>query len=352
MKPKISVMMHTASCDYFLNNQGIPSYFYEVTRNLSYQTFKKFEFIYVDTFYEQNKESFAKLELPFKVKHVPIHSAHRYWYDRGNVYISAAKNTGILYADGDLCITFDDSEFFPPHLLELYWKYYSNNQCMHALHKRMTKIAMEDGKVKNPIDGEIYINDHRFKHVETKHRQHLHGSWTYAGTSFALEDALKINGFNERMDGCKSLEDCDFGGRLALLFSQENKDRKFAIDKEGYCFILDHQSYGEDVALPDAYGHIEGHVETNRKRINNFIAIENYGMLKCGEELPYDMVANQNQITDSHLRIIQRETLRYRGFDPLDDEHKDNLAVWLQTPTFNLRSQRDALRKSAEWKWK
>ena len=67
------------------------------------------------------------------------------------------------------------------------------------------------------------------------------GTWTYAGTSFSLEDALIMNGFNEKMDGCKSLEDCEFGSRLQML------ERSFVSDKEGIVYIVDHPSYSSYV---------------------------------------------------------------------------------------------------------
>jgi hypothetical protein len=68
-------------------------------------------------FDEDNKEKFDSLlpGLKFIVKHVPVHKDHRYWYDKGYTYISAAKNTGILHADGEVCVTCDDAEFFPSH---------------------------------------------------------------------------------------------------------------------------------------------------------------------------------------------------------------------------------------------
>ena len=78
---KVSLMIHTASCDNFLENQGIQSYFHNLLKNLSRQTLKEFEFIYVDTFYDDNKDKFDRLlpGLPFIVKHVPVHKNHRYW---------------------------------------------------------------------------------------------------------------------------------------------------------------------------------------------------------------------------------------------------------------------------------
>ena len=52
----ISLMIHTASQDNFLKNQGIDSYFENVCINLIRQSHKSFELIYIDTFYEDNKQ--------------------------------------------------------------------------------------------------------------------------------------------------------------------------------------------------------------------------------------------------------------------------------------------------------
>jgi hypothetical protein len=323
----ITITIHTASLDNFLISQGIPSYFEAVVENLSHQTFKDFELVFVDTYYDENKEKFNQVKSTFTIKHVPIHYNHRYWYDQGYVYISAAKNTGIIYADGELIISFDDGEFFPETLLNNYWDHYKNGHLMHAYHHRMKSIETINGLVKNPINGDIYINDSRkFNSDSCFHRN---GTWTYAGTSFSLEDALILNGFNERLDGYKSLEDCDFGLRLVML------NKKFVIDKKfGFIYILDHPSY----------------IDQNKKLIKEFIAVENHGLLMCAKEL-FEIEANKYPITDKHLEIIRRETIKYRNFDPLSEGNKDKLNHWLKTPTFNLRKEREEIRNSKDWKW-
>lgn len=349
---RVSLIIHTASCDSFLENQGINSYFLSVVENLKRQTLKEFEFIYVDTFYEENKEKFGSVipYLPFIVKHVPLHENHRYWFDKGYVYISAAKNTGIIYADGELLISCDDAEFFPDDLLQRYWNHYKSGSTMIALHKRMKNINTKNGTIDFPINGEIYINDHRLKNLQKDIHHHKVGSWTFAGTSFALKDALVLNGYNEKMDGCKSLEDCDFGDRLIQL------GINFVLDKNGFLYILDHSCYttykektnwevGTDCQKQEFVDSSK-----TRRKIDNFIAIENYGMLLCGREL-YEIRANSNPITDKHLEIIRRETLKYRNFDILDSSHRDKLDVWLGTPNFDLTQERDQLRKSKEWRW-
>jgi len=347
--PQVSLMIHTASADSFLHAQNIPSYFRALTTCLDRQAFNDFELIYTDTYYEDNADNFAKeiKKHGYPIKHVGVHPEHRYWYDRNHCFIAAAKNTGILYADGELLITCDDAEFFPSEFIGLYWHHYKSGRYMHAVHKRMRSIVTNDGIPVSPLQGDFYINDHRWDRFGDSHNKpffHRHGSMLYAGTSFSLADGLNLNGFNERMDGCKSLEDCDFGNRLRWL------GRSFVIDPNGWMAILDHPNYSEITQTgPDGQ---QGEVTIciPRKDITNLIAVENYGMLRCAIELT-DPVANKHPLTDEHLKIIQRETLKYRQFDPLAAENADNFTVWKNVPTFDLKKQREQLRKSALWRW-
>lgn len=345
---KISLIIHTASPDDFLRPQGIPSYFEALVENLTHQTFKQFELIYVDTYYAENRAHFRTVT-GIPIKHVPVHKDHRYWYDRGNCYIAAAKNTGILYADGDLCVSCDDAEFFPPLFLDRYWYYYARHGVyMHALHKRFRSLLIADGKLVMPPIGDEYVNDHRWEHLTDGKRRHQYGTWCFAGTSFSLGDALTLNGFNERMDGCKSLEDCEFGLRLNLL------GRSFAMDAYGYLLILDHGSYSADLSGSKRPDEDQSTLQATeqapvlRKQIENLIAVENYSFCRCATEL-LDIVANKNPLTDDHWRIIQEATIQYRHFDPLAAENAEKLAIWKQTPTFNLVQQREELRQSQEW---
>lgn len=351
--PKISLAIHTASPDFFLKNQGVHSYFKALLHNLSKQSFQDFELIYIDTFFENNQKHHQECanQVSFQVKHVPIHPNHRYWYDLGYVFISAAKNTGILYADGELIISCDDAEFMPDHLLETYWKHYQDGKLMHAVHKRLKSIKIENGLPTLPIEGDIYINDHRLNTAKKQISYHQHGTLTFAGTSFSLKDALHLNGFNERMDSCKSLEDCDFGMRLVMI------GKEFALDTEGYLYILDHQSYADaidaarEARTTDCQVGSPDPIPLQVKKIENLIAIENYGMLCCSKEL-MEPQANKFPITEKHLKIIQRETIKYRGFDPLSAANKEKFDLWSKTPTFNLKQERAILRKSKDWKWK
>jgi len=343
--PDISLLIHTASTDNFMAGQGIPSYFVALIENLNQQKHDSFELVYTDTFHEENRATFHWVikTAKFPVKHVAIHREHRYWFDQGLCYISAAKNTGILYADGELCITCDDAEFFPDQLFKQYWWHYKNQgRYMHALHKRMKRIDVENNVPKMPISGDFYVNDHRWDRLHGRPcNVHRYGTLLFAGTSFSLEDALQLNGFNERMDGCKGLEDCDFGCRMHWL------GRSFAVDRDGWLAIVDHPNYSDIVETgPDGQQHAMPLV--TRKKIDNLIAVENHGMLRCGVEIP-EPRANCQPLGKAHWDIIQRETLKYRGFDPLAPENADKLEIWKQTPMFDLRKQREELRHSPEW---
>lgn len=340
--------------------QGIPSYFRALLHNLSFQSFKEFELIYVDTLYEFNREHHQALieSASFQVKHVPIHVHHRYWYDKGYCFISAAKNTGIVYADGELVVSCDDAEFLPDYLLKAYWNHYQTGRFMHAVHKRLKNIKTTDGLPVMPIDGDVYINDHRLTSDNFLGNQtvvpHRYGTLTFAGTSYSLADALHLNGFNERMDSSKSLEDCDFGIRMVMI------GRELVMDRDGFLYILDHPSYADAInvnwAEPDKHTDIqvtnlEPHKQPYTRKIENLIAVENYGVLCCAKEL-VEPQANKYPLTERHLEIIQRETIKYRGFDPLAPENKEKFDLWKQTPMFDLKQQREETRNSPDWIWK
>ena len=345
----ISLIIHTASFDDFLADQGVASYFTSVLANLERQTFKDFEFVYVDTYYDHNREAFAAAAhgLPFTVKHVPIHPNHRYWFDRGHTYISAAKNTGILHADGELCISCDDAEFFPDDFLETYWKHWKKKHLMLAVHKRLRTIETANGLPRAPISGDIYINDHRYARSLPPRR--VSGGLAYAGTSFPLASAIAINGYNERMDACKSLEDSEFGERLGM------KGHKFINDCNGFLYIVDHPSYstqfGELDAVKIAAAGGDGQVTQPKARpaprkIEGKVYVENYGMILCVREL-MEIQANRGRPSPVHMELIRRATLEFQKppFDPLAPEWAENLEIWMNTPAFDLASERDALRR-------
>lgn len=335
---KITVMLHTASPDNFLSHQGIESAIQMYVDCLEAQTFKDFEFVFVDSFYETNKEKVEQIDTTFQLKHVPIHKDHRYWYDQNLVYISSAKNTGILYTDGELIVSFDDAELFPETLLQAYWNYYQSGLFMHALHKRLKSVNTENGRVKIPIGGEVYVNDSRYSKnfIETKHQM---GNWLYAGTSYSLEAALRLNGFNEKMDGCKSLEDCEFGTRMAIA------GYRFVCHKEKCLFILDHVNASRK---PSFDGQPSEELNPGSDQVKTIVVKENYGFIKAAIKRR-NFRANTERIPQNDLRVIEEATRHYQNFSI--NYNKPEVKAWLDTPNFDLRKQREKLRDSSEWRW-
>ena len=328
-KPLISVLIHTASHDDFLSPSGVESYFESVVLNLAHQTFNEIELVYVDSSYKENQGKFQDIasNASFQIKHVPIHNSHKYWFDRGKYYISAAKNTGIIYADGELCVTFDDAEFFPSGLLEKYWRNYRDkNTLLLALHKRVSSVSNHGGRAMFPIKAvEKRLDvDPRWKLLKNK-KYSPSGDLAFAGTCFPLEAAVSINGFNEKMDGQKSLEDCEFGMRL------EKMGYRFAFDKNAFVFILDHAPY------------------SRRKPIGGHEAIENFSFIEMIKKGKCDLVANKLNLSEEQMVIVREQTKKFKGFYP--DAIPENLSVWEKTPFFDLRSEREALRKSPGWQW-
>jgi hypothetical protein len=205
---KISVALHTASQNDLLSHYGIPSHLQWFCDTLNRQTFKDFEFIIVDYFYPEKKEIVKNLKANFPIKYIP--NVRRYWQDMGYISISASKNSTILFSEGELIIQLDDAETFNDDLLQVYWDYYKNGALFHPVHKRYPpqNPPEEEKLILSIKEQEIFPGEGIF---------HQNGGSLYAGTSFSIQDGILTNGFNERMDGQKSLEDCEFGERLRRL---------------------------------------------------------------------------------------------------------------------------------------
>ena len=341
-RPKISLMLHTASPDTFLAHHGIPSAAAMVVADLERQDFRDFELVYVDRWRDGQPALFDQIKPSFPVKHVAVHPAHRYWYDKGYCWISAAKNTGILFADGDLCITVDDGAVFnTTNFLSLYWDYYQRGRYLHAAICHWDDVEVANGLPVYPLRGKQMMDD--IGRLYDGHvLEHDHGNWLFTGSSFQQEHALNVNGFSERCDGTKSLEDCDFGIRL------QKTGAKFVMDRSVFLHILSHSNAVPCTSWND--GTTKPPVAPYPFPIRNLVAIENYANISFAEELG-EYEANKHPITQAHLGIIRRDTLRFRDFDPLVPERAEAMKLWLWTPTFSLRAEREELRRSPTWRW-
>jgi len=237
---EISVIMATARSNYPII--GLPNIhvLQPTMHSLEKQAFKDFELIIVDALYPLKREWIERRKWSFPVKYVPVHPNHRFWLDRKRWNVCGALNTGILYAEGELLVRVDDCSEFKPDFLAKFWEGYKSGYFPLAMHIRylagkpakINKEYFEKGyEAKNSntfeqIDRkellkrlygeEGLVRDTRYPIVKRYGKMIAPHNWGYGYTSFSLEAALKINGFDELFDGDKSLEDVDFFSRLYM----------------------------------------------------------------------------------------------------------------------------------------
>lgn len=241
MSYDISVILPTARNDYPII--GLPSiHLFEPTlSSLSKQTFTDFELIIVDSLYERRKLIHGFSELPFPITHIPVHPDHSFWLDHKRWAVCGALNTALVHAEGELIVRIDDCSEFDENFLQRFWDGYESGVWPLAMHVRYlggepakfdeeykekgyearyseTFESDEKFAVLRRIYGEGgIVRDTRFQFVEKAGGKLIAPhDWMYGYSSFSLEAALKVNGFDENFDGDKSLEDVDFGSRLTM----------------------------------------------------------------------------------------------------------------------------------------
>jgi len=268
--PDISVIMATARRDYPII--GLPDmHLFEPTiRSLVRQTFKDFELIIVDALYgKRERQDFSKL--PFPVKYVPPHPSHGFWVDRGLWGVAGMLNTALLYAEGELVVRIDDCSEFKEWFLERIWEAYQSGYFPLAMHiryhagkpARVNEEYLRSGyeaRYAISMDTEdrvtllrrIYgengiVRDTRWPVVEKAGKMIAPPEWFYGYSSFTLEAALKINGFNELFDGVKGQEDQDFGIRLDMAGYRN----VLLLDKD--LWVIEHEHYPCEVKSPPPF---------------------------------------------------------------------------------------------------
>jgi glycosyltransferase involved in cell wall biosynthesis len=240
---KVSYITVTARSDYPYLGRPDLHLFQPTLEALKSQTNTDFEWIIVDTLYHTRKDFFKHLNLPFKVKHVPAQP--NFWIDHGLPGISTQYNKGIIYSDGELLFFTSDGYMFPSNFIENMWCRYRQGYLPIAwyiidwsFHKPIDEYLQEyrfDVVLKKPSDTSVSPNPVQYdfsgyngKTIELEHRYTYafkdnsldvypgYWSWWFSLSSASLEAMLKINGFDEKLDGDRSLMDCDAGSRLEL----------------------------------------------------------------------------------------------------------------------------------------
>lgn len=236
---KISFVMITARTDYPYTGRPALHLFEPTLESFKAQTMHDFEWIIVDALYDQRKDYFAKLELPFKIKHIP--ALPNLWLSNGLPAVSTQWNKGIIYADGELLFFTGDSYMVQPNFMENLWTRYREGYFPLAWYLydntfatcRESIIDKEKFDVSYPVQHseapvQYNIIGYTGKKVELEHRytrcfenndlerRIVPWDWWFGCSSASLEAILKINGFDQNFDPDRMLVDCDVGSRLEM----------------------------------------------------------------------------------------------------------------------------------------
>lgn len=243
---KVSFIMISARDDHPYTNRPDLHVFEPTLECFKNQTMTDFEWVVVDVLYEQRKNYFKDLNLPFKVKHVP--ALPNLWIQKGFCGVSTQYNKGIIYADGELCFFTGDSHMVQPDFMENLWTRYqqgyfplawymydhsfsdplptSGRLDIETAQEKYAKAYPEQGRTPIPYnilgyDGRKVSIEHRYTKTFGENPERtmvapVHWEWWFGCSSASLEAMLNINGFNQNFDGDRMLLDCDVGSRLDL----------------------------------------------------------------------------------------------------------------------------------------
>lgn len=164
--------------------------------SLKNQTFKDFEYIIIDGYYNDRKDAIRKFlkdqDVSFPIIYLKDKPSR--WKGKRPA-VCNARNTALTFANGEYIVYHDDECKMPTNWLERHYKW------------------LRQGYI---VAGSWKGCDNRWEH-----RYHLIkepgtviGGWLYScNCSFPLKVAMDINGFDEELDGEMGQEDINFGIR-------------------------------------------------------------------------------------------------------------------------------------------
>lgn len=345
--PQISVILNTARSGYSMLGFPDVHHFRFTIDALSRQTFKNFELIISDYIHEARKDfdwNFNR-NIGFPVYHVPI--THSWFKDNRYAAICATKNNGIMFSEGQFLIFLDDCCTFESHFIQkMLQTYMSTNSFPNALHIK------EFGSTNYRDSNGNLIRDCRYQILEQIKSDRLIDSFhLYGYMSCTLESALRLNGFDEQLDGSRQLEDINFGERLKIagyhilidknLFVCEQEHSAIAKEPGNYHGLYPNQAINDEVEFKKNLRCNGPYFYMQRMRTDEDLIKANHrGMSK--EE--------KNMIKPCFLKVDKN--CRSSGVDCnwKDEDHETNpdaQIYYTNPPIFNLsdlRSQRLAIK--------
>lgn len=192
-------------------------------KSLNEQTYKDFEYLILDGLYDQRKDKVEDI-----IKKSEVNFPLLYLKDKPSRWrcirpaLCNARNTGLVFANGDYVVFHDDNCRLHPNWLERHVKWLSQGYIVAG----NWLLYQEIDNNGNGIIGRFGW-EHRSGIVKSP--QIISGGWLYGGNfSFPLHVAEDINGFDELYDGEMGQDDIDFGIRA------ERKGYKIMYDPSCY----------------------------------------------------------------------------------------------------------------------
>ena len=266
----MSLILCTARDNYSIIDMPDVFLLEPMLKSLETQTFRDFELVIVDAFYPEKRELIFSKKWRYPIKYVPPHPNHDFWIKKGIWGFAGMLNTAIIHTEGELIVKVDDCCKLPDeHYLKKFWDGYMSGYFPMALHVRYRKdkpAVVDDDYIKRGYEVLIaedkenviqrlktlygeggVIRDTRWTQVEKVKRMIAPPNWFYGYSSFPINAALRINGYNELLDGQKGLEDVDFGIRLDMA----GYHNVLTLDKD--LWIIEYEHYPCKIKSPDVY---------------------------------------------------------------------------------------------------
>lgn len=167
---------------------------------LSKQTMPQddFELIIVDDYPGHEKEDAIRTMQGHGIKNAKwMRSKPSHW--RTNAPIACARNTGLIHAEGELCVFIDDFTWVRPRFLEGHWRTFEQDRCPIGA---VTSVEYSENPPADLSTLPVRYGDRRWQGaMQREEMKDAHPGWFFTSNASApLDKIIEVNGFWEIMD--------------------------------------------------------------------------------------------------------------------------------------------------------
>lgn len=313
--------------------------------SLAKQTMIPDEVMIADSYYDKRPEqdhikdnTYRGVKYPFTIYHWQVKSP---WLKRGLWTYQASLNQGIMLSDAEMLCFFGDCCEPMPEYLERMWAwhmkgYFAMGLTVYKINNKLAlKTNMDKGNFSIPprMDSDQIIRDCRWVFVESCQDgiyipQGFHSAQSFHGySSVPLETMLKINGFDENMDGTRALHDIDTGIRIMHAGYLE----KIVLDKNIVIFENRHENVPKSLLFNETGTAI---------RSNLGLMMLNHNEMRFR--------ANSYVLTDSEIDWIVKYSIENESWARAHDQMQNtHFQWWLKhQPMFDISEVREQVHEN------